>query len=56
MRLQFWDEKRRALACVGGKERVHSFGPKILRHHHFEEKVRDGIKTFVNLTEYWSRQ
>jgi len=37
------------VACRGEKkERVHSFGPKTFRHHHFEEKV----KVKVNQSRY----
>jgi hypothetical protein len=42
--------------CGEKQERVHNFGPKTLRHHHFEEKVRDIIKMFVKLREYRSTQ
>jgi hypothetical protein len=50
MRLKFRDEERTARSICGRKqERVHSFGPKTLRYHHFEEKVRDGIKIILLL-------
>ena len=57
MRLQFWDEKHRARSmCRKKQERVHSSGPKTLRQHHFEEKVRDGSKMFVKLREFRGKE